>query len=150
MKYREWIERGLIERCPPDFRLIVRLQARALKDLRTARATQDLDDEWTYAIAYSAMIRAARGLILAKGYRPKGRDQQQTIIQVAGTILGDRFQTLINTLDLMRRRRWQLIDESVRPIPKLEAASAVKDAEAFVNQILKITRKGNPQLALFM
>ena len=92
MAYEELREKGLVEDVKPNFQLVNTLIVRALKDLTTARANVGSDREWAYAIAYQGMQRAARAMITAEGVRPRGRDQQRTIVQLTGAILGDEWR----------------------------------------------------------
>lgn len=49
--------------------------------------------------------------MLAKGYRPKGKDQHRTVIEFVDIVLGAEFKNLVSGFDRMRRRRdrlWKL------------------------------------------
>src|SRR5574341_1382335 len=84
MAVEELREKGLVEDFKPNFAVVSALIARSLRDLSTARANASIDREWAYAIAYQGMLRAARAMIIAEGLRPRGRDQQRTVVQLAG------------------------------------------------------------------
>jgi len=148
MAYEDLREKGLVEEIKPNFPQVGALLGRAQKDLATARATASIDREWAYAIAYQAMLRSARAAIVAEGLRPRGRDQQRTVVRLIGEILGDDGRSLVNVFDRMRRR-WQLIlEEPGQPISRYEVEGAIKDAQLFTERILEIARTRNPQLAL--
>jgi uncharacterized protein (UPF0332 family) len=148
MAYEELREKGLVEESKPNFPQVGALLARAQKDLATARATASLDREWAYAIAYQAMLRAARAAIAAEGLRPRGRDQQRTVVRLIGELLGEEGRALVNAFDRMRRR-WQLIlDEPGQPTSRYEVEGAIKDAQIFTERIREIARARNPQLTL--
>ena len=94
------------------------------------------------------MLRAARAAIVAEGIRPRGRDQQRTVVRLIGEILGEDGRPLVNVFDRMRRR-WQLIlEEPGQPISRYEVEGAIKDAQLFTERVLEIARTRNPQLAL--
>src|SRR3990170_1208315 len=111
MAYEELRERGLVEETRPDFRQISQLLARALQDLSTARANVSIDKEWAYTIAYQAMLRAGKAIVMAEGWRPRGRDQARTIVLLVGEILGEEARSLINGFDRMRRKRQDFMEE---------------------------------------
>jgi len=148
MSYEDLKDRGLLEDVKPDLRQASRLIARALKDLSTARACVSIDKEWAYAIAYEGMVRAARASLVAEGWRIKGRDQPRTIVLFIAELLGDESQNLVNTFDLMRRKKQNFMDQPDRPIPRYEVEGAVKEAQAFIERILEVLRERNPELAL--
>jgi hypothetical protein len=62
MKLDDLESQGLIERVEPNLGNVKRALERAQRDLRTARATLDIDEEWAYTIACHAMLRAGRAL----------------------------------------------------------------------------------------
>ena len=148
MSYEALREQGLVDEIRPNFRQISTLLARSVKDLETAQATLNIDEEWAYAITYQAMLRAARALLLAEGLRPRGRNLQKTTVLLAGEFLGEGFKTLVNTFDQMRRKREHFMDRSDRPIPRYEVVGALKDARTFVERVVQVARARNPQLAL--
>ncbi|MFH1563743.1 MAG: HEPN domain-containing protein [Nitrospirota bacterium] len=141
-------KKKLIEEKIPDFKQIQNHLKRAIKDIRTAKATLEIDAEWTYTICYQAMLRAAKALMFVKGYRPKGKDQHKTVIQFAKDFLGEEFKTLIGKFDRMRRKRHDFIYEPDQPISEYEAQKALEDAEKFIKKIIEITQLQNPQIIL--
>ena len=148
MAYEELREKGLVEDIKPNFAVVNALVARSLKDLTTARANASIDREWAYAIAYQGMLRAARAMIMAEGLRPRGRDQQRTVVQLAGALLGGDVRPLLNAFDRMRRRSQTILDEPGQPISRYEVEGAIKDAQKFIERTVDFTRTKNPQLAL--
>ena len=148
MPYEDLREKGLIEDIKPNFQVVSALIARALKDLVTARANASIDREWAYAIAYQGMLRAARAMIMAEGLRPRGRDQQRTVVQLAGALLGGDVRSLLNAFDRMRRRSQTILDEPGQPISRYEVEGAIKDAQQFIERTVDSMRTKIPQLAL--
>lgn len=148
MAYEELRERGLLEEIRPDFRQVSMLLTRATKDLATAKANLTIDKEWAYVIAYQAMLRAARALVMAEGWRPRGRDQARTIVMLVGESLGEEGRTAVNGFDRMRRKRADFLEEPLTPIPRYEVEGALKDAQALMEQLVERVREKNPQLAL--
>lgn len=148
MAYEELRERGLVEEVRPDFRQVSMLLARALQDLSTARANVSIDKEWAYIIAYQAMLRAAKALVMAEGWRPRGRDQARTLVMLVGELLGEEGRSLVNGFDRMRRKRQDFMEEPQTPIPKYEVEGSLKDAQALIERLVELARGKNPQLAL--
>ncbi len=148
MAYEDLREKGLVEDIKPNFSAVSALIARATKDLTTARANASIDREWAYAIAYQGMFRAARAMIAAEGLRPRGRDQQRTVVVLAGAILGGEVRSLVNAFDRMRRRWQTILEEPGQPISRYEVEGAIKDAQNFIERTVEYTRTKNPQLTL--
>jgi uncharacterized protein (UPF0332 family) len=146
MAYEDLREKGLVEDVKPNFLLVTALIARAQKDLATARANAGIDREWAFVIAYQGMLRAAKAMIAAEGLRPRGRDQQRTVVMLAGAILGEGARPLVNAFDRMRRRWQTFLEEPGQPISRYEADGAIKDAELLIDRMVEWTRTKNPQL----
>jgi hypothetical protein len=146
MAYEDLREKGLVEDVKPNFLLVTALIARAQKDLATARANAGIDREWAFVIAYQGMLRAAKAMIAAEGLRPRGRDQQRTVVMLAGAILGEGARPLVNAFDRMRRRWQTFLEEPGQPISRYEADGAIKDAELLIGRMVEWTRTKNPQL----
>lgn len=147
MSYEELRERGLVEEIRPDFRQISTLLSRALKDLSTARANVSIDKEWAYTIAYQAMLRASKAMVMAEGWRPRGRDQARTIVLLVGEILGEEARSMVNVFDRMRRKRQDFMEDPQTPIPRYEVEGALKDAQGLIEKLVELAREKNPQLA---
>jgi hypothetical protein len=148
MAHEELREKGLIEDVKPNSSSVSTYLTRALKDLATARANVSIDREWAFAIAYQGMLRAARGLIAAEGIRTRGRDQQRTVVVLAGGILGEESSQLINAFDRMRRRWQTIMEEPGQPISRYEVEGAIKNAQSFIERVVEVTREKNPQLSM--
>lgn len=126
---------GLIEKVKYNDKQVQANLLRARRDLLTSRATLKIDEEWAYAIAYHAMLRAGRALMFASGYRPRGKDQHKTVVEFCAEILGKDFQDLTGRFNRMRAKRHDFIYEPERPIPKTEATQSLESAERFVREI---------------
>jgi hypothetical protein len=148
MAYEDLRERGLLEDIKPNFGLVNALIGRATKDLVTARATLPIDREWAYGIAYQGMFRAARAAVIAEGLRPRGREQQRTVVVLAASMLGEEGKQTSNAFDRMRRHWQMILEDPGHPVSRYETEAAIADAEAFVELIVRWTRVKNPQLSL--
>ena len=148
MPYEELREKGLVEDVKPNLVVINQLLNRALKDLATARANGSIDREWAYAIAYQGMLRAAKGMVAAEGLRPRGRDQQRTVVMLAGEIMGEAARPMVNAFDRMRRRFQAIFEDAGQPVSRYESEGAIKDAQRFIESTVEWTRTKNPQLSV--
>jgi len=119
MKFEELENKGLIRRIKINFKQIYNFLSRSKQDLQTAKLNLSIDEAWSYAIAYHAMLRAGRSLMMSFGFRP--------------------------LFDRMRRKRHDFIYEPNRPIPRQEADQAIADAEELVKQIWHVVKKKDPQ-----
>lgn len=145
MRFKELENTGLIRETKINFEQIYNFLSRSRQDLKTAKSNLTIDEAWSYAIAYHAMLRAGRSLMMSFGYRPLGKDQHATVVRFTSVVFGNKTKNLIHKFDRMRRKRHNFIYEPNRPIPRQEAEQAVTDAEALVKQIWIIVKNKDPQ-----
>jgi len=151
MNYNELKEMGIVEERTTEVAEIISLVTRVERDLSTSKLLFDKDEEWAFAAAYQAMARSARALILSEGFRPKaarGRDAQKIVVTAVGVILGERYKSLINKFDRMRRKYQSFMEDAGRIISRYEAGQAIKDAEEFIALVNGRIREKYSQLSL--
>jgi len=150
MTYEALQEMGLEERTA-ETQEVMGLMRRAERDLATARLLQDKDEEWSFAAAYQAMARSGRALLLSEGYRPKGsrsRDTHKTVVTASGIIFGEKYKSLINKFDRMRRKYQNFMVEAGSMVSRYEAGQAIRDAEEFCSLVTTRLREKYSQMSL--
>lgn len=136
---------GSIEKATFSDKQIASNIDRAQKDLVTAMANLEIDEEWAYTISYHAMLRAGRALMFSLGYRPIGKNQHKTVVEFCTEILGENFKNLTSRFNRMRVKRHDFVYEPERPIPKTEAIKSLESAGMFVKEIIKTIQKTRKQ-----
>jgi len=145
MQFDELENKGLIRRIKVNFKQVYNFLSRSRQDLQTSKSNLPIDEAWSYAIAYHAMLRAGRALMMSFGYRPRGRGQHATVVRFTTVVLGGEFKDSIRNFDRMRRKRHDFVYEPDRPIPKQEAVQSIKDAEELVEHIWSFVKEKDPQ-----
>ena len=150
MTYKKFIEeylsKSLIMRQQIGFDQIDKLIRQSNKELSTGIKILEVSSELSYTCAYSAMLYAARALMLLKGYRAIGINKHKTVVEFIGACISEDYKTLIKKFDNMRKRRNLLTYEPWRlNISKTDAKNAIKSAEEFLSFIVDKIKKENPQ-----
>lgn len=145
MQFSELENKNLIRKTKINYKQIYNFLSRSRQDLITSKSNLPIDEAWSYAIAYHAMLRAGRSLMMSFGYRPLGKDQHATVVRFTSIVFGNKLKDLTNMFDRMRRKRHDFIYDPNRPIPRQEATQAVADAEELVKQIWHIVKNKDPQ-----
>jgi uncharacterized protein (UPF0332 family) len=130
---------------------IVQIEAllkESIIDLEESKKTLHIADRATYIMAYTAMLKAGRALLLLKGYRPIDGAQHKTVVEMTGAILGDKYTSIVSHFETMRRKRNELTYEAGTLLSGSESKQALDDATILVNNILKEAKSRNPQLEL--
>lgn len=144
----ERLDRGLLKKQESDFGAIKKLILRARKDLKTAKANLEIDEGIAYTIAYLAMLRTGRALMLSKGLRPADGYQHKTVVEFVGHFLGNEFRAIVERFDRMRKKRNVFTYDVSISISKTEAKNALETAVKFVDSIERVIKKENPQAEL--
>jgi uncharacterized protein (UPF0332 family) len=139
---------GKIRKQEAGFVQIEALLKGAILDLQEAEKILHLAERATYLLAYNAMLKAGRALILQQGYVPHDGAQHKTVVEMTSAILGDRYRHLTEQFETMRRKRNEITYESGTLLSKSEAQKAFSDAIAIVKKILSDLKSRNPQLEL--
>ena len=130
---------------------IVQIEAllkESIIDLEESKKTLHIADRATYVMAYTAMLKAGRALLLLKGYRPTDGAQHKTVVEMTGAILGDKYTNIVSHFETMRRKRNELTYEAGTLLSGSESKQALDDATSLVKNILKEAKSRNPQLEM--
>jgi uncharacterized protein (UPF0332 family) len=139
---------GKIRKQKAGFVQIEALLKEAVLDLEEAKKIAHLAERATYLLAYNAMLKAGRALMLLKGYVPDDGAQHKTVVEMTSAILGDSYRELTEKFETMRRKRNEMTYESGTLLSKSEAQKAFSDAIALVKKIFTEAKTKNPQLEL--
>ncbi|NQT23693.1 MAG: HEPN domain-containing protein [Candidatus Omnitrophica bacterium] len=142
---KEYSRKGLIKPQKTSFTSIERLISRSYKEIKVAEANLKIDEGIAFTIAYTAMLHAGRALMLFKGYRPSDGYQHKTVVDFAAIILGEKYKTLVQHFDKMRKKRNIFTYEVSISISETEVKNALKSAIDFIKAVRHIIEKENPQ-----
>jgi len=139
---------GKLRKQKVGFVQIEALLKEAVLDLEEAKKIAHLAERATYLLAYNAMLKAGRALMLLKGYVPDDGAQHKTVVEMTSVILGDSYRDLTEKFETMRRKRNEMTYESGTLLSRSEAQKAFSDAIALVKKIFIEAKAQNPQLEL--
>jgi uncharacterized protein (UPF0332 family) len=142
----QYLSNSLIIKQKAGFDQINKLMMQARKELDACKKILDINRELAYTCAYSAMLYAARALMLLKGYRPSGINQHKTVVEFIGAYVGEDYKVLVQKFDNMRKRRNLLTYEPWKlNISMTDTKNAVKSTEDFLFLITNKIKEQDPQ-----
>jgi len=144
----EYLAKGLIKEQKMVLREVAKILKRARIDLKTAKVNLTIDEGTAYSVAYLAMLRAGRALMLFKGYRPDDGSQHKTAVEYVACYLGNRFKAIVSHFDRMRRKRNIFMYDIEISISGSEANTAFETAVEFVDLIEKKIKEEQPQIEM--
>ncbi|MFH1073898.1 MAG: HEPN domain-containing protein [Candidatus Firestonebacteria bacterium] len=137
---------GRLRKIPAGFMQVEALLREAILDLQEARKTFKIAERATYIMAYNAMLKAGRALLLLNGWAPDDGAQHRTIVEMTGAFLGEKYSHIANKFESMRRKRNDMTYEAGVLISGKEKAQAFEDAIILVEGCLETAKKKNPQM----
>ena len=108
---------------------------RAERDLQTARTLIERDRDWSFAVAYDAVLQASRAYMFAQGFRPPSSESHKNTFAFMRLAMGKEYEELMSYFDRMRNKRHQAIYEIAGLITETEAYNILEKAEGFVAMI---------------
>lgn len=130
---------------------IVQIEAllrQSILDLKEANKIVSVAERATYLLAYMAMLKAGRALLMIQGYIPDDGAQHKTVVEITGAVLGEKYKNLTEQFETMRRKRNEMTYEAGALLSKSESQKAFTDAIELVKKILADAKSKNPQLEL--
>ena len=124
------------------------LLRQAIVDLEEAKKVSHIAERATYLLAYMAMLKAGRALLLLNGYAPADGGQHRTVVEITSALPGKRYRSLTDHFETMRRKRNEMTYEAGGLLSMSEGQEAFGNAVSLVDEILKIAKARNPQLEL--
>lgn len=122
------------ERIPKDRALSDNAMRLAERDLKTAGDVfKSKDFDWSFSIAYNAMLQAGRALMFSEGYRPKGEAGHVSVVEFVKERFGNEFaERILFIFNKIRKKRHVAVYEQVEIISEAEAKNALRNAREFV------------------
>ena len=135
MKYDSLLRSRRIHKQKVSRKQIGQALDRAQRDLRTAQVLMGQDWDWTFAVAYDAVLQASRAYMFGQGFRPASHESHKNTFAFMQLAMGQDYEDLISYFDRMRNKRNQAIYDMAGLITETEARSILEKAESFVKVI---------------
>ncbi|MFH1079591.1 MAG: HEPN domain-containing protein [Pseudomonadota bacterium] len=140
MSYKELVAKNLIRPFKAKDPQIKKQMELAHRDLKVARAMIGVNNDWTYSIAYNAILQAVRALMYMEGFRPVGEGQHKTAILFTELALGEKYEDEVYFFDKMRTKRNQAVYDTAGIVSEDEAKQSIMFAEKFVGRIEEVLK----------
>ncbi len=124
------------------------LLRQAMLDLSEARKTSGIAERATYILAYMAMLKAGRALLLLHGFAPADGAQHRSVVEVTAAMMGPKYVEVTMQFERMRRKRNDMTYEAGALLSNSESQGAIDDAVLLVRSILEMAKSKDPQLHL--
>jgi uncharacterized protein (UPF0332 family) len=121
------------------------LLRQAVMDLEESKKIVNIAGRAAYIMAYMAMLKAGRALLLEQGYVPVDGAQHRTVVEITGAILAPSYTDITAHFEVMRRKRNEATYEAGALISFRDSQAAFSDAAELIRGIINRVKEHNPQ-----
>jgi len=114
---------------------ISKAMAIARRDLALAESILDESLDWSYSIAYNAVLQACRAYMFSRGYRPAAAESHKTTIEFMKISVDEPFKSTASYFDRVRKKRHRTLYDEVGLVTEREAAQLLSKAKEFLDYI---------------
>jgi len=132
MSIEDLLRERRIHRHETDIAVIRALAGRAGDDLASAAHMLEQDADWALSIAYNAVLRCARALVFARGFRPASRESHKNTFAFLREIAPEDQQQLISYFDRIRVKRHRAVYDVEARTSRTEAETLIEQTRRFL------------------
>ncbi|MBT9160646.1 MAG: hypothetical protein DDT27_01075 [Dehalococcoidia bacterium] len=104
----------------------------AQRDLALAENILGESLDWTYSVAYNAVLQACRAYMFHLGYRPASAEAHKNTFEFMRFAVDEPFKNSVSYFDRVRRKRHRTIYDEVGLVSEKEARELLKRAREFL------------------
>jgi uncharacterized protein (UPF0332 family) len=114
---------------------ITKVMNLARRDLAEAEKIKSTSLDWTYSIAYNAVLQACRAFIFHMGYRPASFEAHKSTFEFMQLVVEEQLKPTIDYFDRARQKRHRVTYEAVGLVSEKETEQMVKKASEFLEYV---------------
>ena len=135
MSIEELIRAGNIHPFQATQEEIDKAMAIADRDLKLAESIVEESLDWSYSIAYNAVLQACRAYMFRRGYRPAATESHKTSIEFMKLSVDEPTKTTVEYFDRVRKKRHRTVYDQVGLVTEREAKQLLSKAREFLDYI---------------
>lgn len=107
----------------------------AQRDLALAESILSDSLDWSYSIAYNAVLQACRGYMFHLGYRPATAEAHKTTFEFMQIVVEEPFKRTVSYFDRVRKKRHRTVYDEVGIVTEREGKQLITKAKEFLAYI---------------
>jgi uncharacterized protein (UPF0332 family) len=108
------------------------------RDMETALRIRGEDPDWSYNIAYNAVLQACKAFLFFKGYRASASETHKATLAFMLETVDEPWHTKIEYFDRVRKKRHRLVYDEIGLISQTELTNLLNEARAFIDFIKEV------------
>lgn len=135
MSIEELISAGNIHPFQATQEEIDKAMAIAERDLKIAESIVEESLDWSYSIAYNAVLQTCRAYMFYLGYRPAATESHKTSIEFMKLSVDEPNKTTVEYFDRVRKKRHRTVYDEVGLVTEREVTQLLSKAREFLDYI---------------
>ena len=135
MSIEELIRAGSIHPFQATQEEINKAMTIAERDLKLAESIVEESLDWSYSIAYNAVLQACRAYMFKQGYRPAATESHKISIEFMKLSVEEPIRTTVEYFDRVRKKRHRTVYDEVGLITEREGTRLLSQAREFLDYI---------------
>jgi uncharacterized protein (UPF0332 family) len=111
---------------------IAKIMGIAKRDLAEAESITGTSLDWTYAIAYNAVLQACRAYMFHLGYRPASSMAHKATFEFMQITVDEPMKKTMDYFDRARKKRHHVIYEETGSVTETETRQLIKKSKEFL------------------
>jgi uncharacterized protein (UPF0332 family) len=107
----------------------------AHRDLVEAEQILNESLDWSYSIAYNAVLQGCRAFMYYRGYRPASAEGHKATLAFMQTTIDASLKETVDYFDRVRIKRHRVIYDEVGLVSEKEAQQLIQKAKEFITWI---------------
>jgi uncharacterized protein (UPF0332 family) len=103
------------------------------RDMATALRIRDEDPDWSYNIAYNAVLQACKAYMFFRGYRPSASENHKSTLAFVMETVEKPWKATADYFDRVRKKRHKLVYDEIGLISLAELDNLHSEAPVFIN-----------------
>ena len=104
----------------------------ARRDVSLAAQIVSESLDWSYSIAYNAVLQACRAYMFHRGYRPAGAEAHKSTLAFMRDSVNEPLKTTVDYFDRVRKKRHRAVYDEVGVVSEKEVGQLIQKAEGFI------------------
>jgi len=135
MSIEELLKVGSINRFKATQEEISRAIEIARRDLVFAESIFKQNLDWSYVVAYNAVLQAGRAYMFSLGYRPAATGGHKAVFEFLQLNVDESLNESISYFDRVRRKRHRTVYDEVGLITEKEVKNLLKRVREFISYV---------------
>ena len=111
---------------------ITKVMSIARRDLDEAEKIHYTSLDWTFSVAYNAVLQACRAYMFHLGYRPASSQAHKATFEFMNIVVEEPMRNTIDYFDRARKKRHRVIYEEPGLVTEREVQQLLKKAKEFL------------------